>query len=66
MRQLKSLCDSFGLDYYDNLFSEWFTCENNVKIPIRKRCNGIYDCRYKKPINSTDFSDEKNCNRKFH
>lgn len=46
-------------------FSEFFICENKEKIALRKKCNGYYDCRYKKPINLTDFSDEKDC-RKFH
>lgn len=46
-------------------FSEkMFACENNVHIPYSKKCNGVYDCRWVKPHNFYDVSDEKHC-RKF-
>lgn len=45
-------------------FSEkMFACENNVHIPYSKKCNGVYDCRWVKPLNSYDFSDEKHCRK---
>lgn len=40
-----------------------FRCENNVLIPIEKKCDGSYDCRYQKPFNPTDLSDEKYCRK---
>lgn len=45
-------------------FSEkMFACKNNVHIPYSKKCNGVYDCRWVKPLNSYDFSDEKHCRK---
>lgn len=49
-----------------SIFSEEnFTCENGVSIPISKKCDGNYDCRWIHPWNSSDVSDEKQC-CKFH
>lgn len=44
-----------------NYPTKFFTCENGVKIDAKKVCNGNYDCKWTRPTNMLDVSDEKCC-----
>lgn len=46
-------------------YNSGFVCANNKVIPIEKRCNGVYDCKFVKPIDIFDLSDERNCCKFF-
>lgn len=40
---------------------EFFTCKNGAKIDLKKKCNNRLDCKWTRPINEFDVSDEEHC-----
>lgn len=51
----------YWMTWINRYFSGFFKCENNVQINSKLVCNGKLDCKWTRPINPLDVSDEKNC-----
>lgn len=55
--------DLFSEFNFARNLTEFFTCENGVKIDSKYVCNDKLDCRWTRPININDVSDEAHCSK---